>query len=455
MIADINKINLRSKFFAELVKTYYPITELKDGVVYIKTNNNSDWNKAVSEAKESFANCSMRGSWIMKYDIDVLSEGLYADDSSIITALMGDECNMIMPVFLPDRQEQHYFVGTVTDMGHIEPAASFLSADAQDLMEACLPYALSDMDERSLKSMLQGISDDSITDIWVDEGKQLKADLASQMSFRGMVAPNPLAMLGDIATKAADAVKNGLVSYKKRREMIMNLASIGKKLRSEDPMIQQQGNVEFAQAYQALSQHELALLVRDLVKDAKTKSLKNTLAAIADRETLGANTKYSVVFRPWNDRFKEFGHNYFCQNCIFIAEGEALHPLKMSKSSLVIYTLALIEKVTKNKKHAIVNIKANSKAFTEVYKFLFNDYNKEKTEKLYKELFKRNEGKPNMPLQSGRLSENYKDIEAGLQRTFMNLDEDYSPFMTNATTPLSIIAEKIMLPPELTAIKIH
>lgn len=74
MITDISQVNFHSKHFAELVKGYYPIEELKDGVVYVKTNNDAHWNTAVNEVKEAFANCSMRGSWLMKYDIDVLPE---------------------------------------------------------------------------------------------------------------------------------------------------------------------------------------------------------------------------------------------------------------------------------------------------------------------------------------------------------------------------------------------
>lgn len=144
---------------------------------------------------------------------------------------------------------------------------------------------------------------------------------------------------------------------------------------------------------------------------------------------------------------------------MFVAEGETLHPLKMNKTSCVIYTMALIQKVAMNKKYAIVdfktNKKANEKAFKDVYQLLFNDFRKDSTQKLYDELFQRNASMQNTPLRSGRLSENYRDIEAALQNTFKNLDEDYSPFLTNATTPLAITAEKIILPPEFMAIKIR
>lgn len=459
MTADISQVNLHSKFFAELVKAYSPVREMKDGVVYIKTNNESEWNEAVNEAKKSFANCSMRGSWMMNYDIEVLPEELYANDDSIVTCLLGTESNLIMPIFLPDRKEQYYFVGAVADVENIEPAASFLTVDAQNLMKASLPYALSNMDEHSMESMLQGILDGCFTGIWKDEIKRLNADLSARLSFRGLAAPNPLATLGEAAAKAADAIKNGQVSYKKRREMIMNLASTCKKLRNEDTAIQEQGKVEFAQAYQSLGEHELALLMQAFIKEMKPKALNRILADVADREGLGAKTKYSIVFRPWNDRFKTLGYKDISKKCMFVAEGETLHPLKMNKTSCVIYTMALIQKVAMNKKYAIVdfktNKKANEKAFKDVYQFLFSDFHKDTTQKLYDELFQRNASIPNAPLRSGRLSENYRDIEAALQDTFKNLDEDYSPFLTNATMPLAITAEKIILPPELKAIKVR
>ena len=455
MIADISLVNLHSKYFAELVKAYSPINELKDGVVYVKTNNDDNWKAAVSKVKESFANCSMRGSWLMKYDIDILPEDLYQNNDSIVSNLLGAENNIIMPVFLPDRMEQYYFVGTVTKIEHLEPVASFLSIDVQNLIEACLPYALSAMEDSNLESVSQGIYDEKFTDEWADEVKVLNASMYVGPAFRGMVAPNPLAMLGVAAVKAADAIKKGLISYKKKREYIMNLTSVGKKLRSEDSKIQEEGKIEYAQAIEALSEHEKVLLLQALIKDVKPKSLNNILAAIADREALGEQTKYKIVFKPWETKFKEQGFDDNFRNCIFVADGDALHPLKMNKISMVIYTMALIEKVTKKKKYTIVDVKANNKAFNDIYRFLFTDFHKDSTQKRYEELFLRNADKPNAPIRSGRLSENYNDIEVSLQNTFKNLDEDYSPFLTNSTNPLAINASKIVLPSELMAVEIH
>lgn len=455
MIADISQVNLHSRLFAELVKAYTPINELKDGVVYVKTNNDDNWNAAVSKVKESFANCSMRGSWLMKYDIDVLPEDLYQNNEPIVSNLLGTENNIIMPVFLPDRMEQYYFVGAVTNIEHLEPVASFLSIDAQNLIESCLPYALSQMEDKNLEELSKGIYDEKLTDEWADEVKVLNASMCVGPAFRGMVAPNPLAMLGDAAVKAADAIKKELISYKKKREYIMNLPSVGKKLRSEDSKIQEEGKVEYAQAIEALSEHEKVLLLQALIKEIKPKSLNNILAVIANREALGEHTKYKIVFKSWEAKFKEQGFDDNFRNCIFVADGDTLHPLKMNKSSMVIYTMALIEKVTKEKKYTIVDVKANNKAFNDIYRFLFHDFHKDTTQKRYEELFLRNADKPNAPIRSGRLPENYNDIEASLQNTFKHLDEDYSPFLTNSTTPLAISASKIALPPELMTVKIH
>ena len=159
MIADISQVKLHSEFFAELVKAYSPIKELKDGVVYVKTNNESNWNAAVCKVKDSFANCSMRSSWLIKYDIDVLPEELYPNKEPATSNLMGTDSNMIMPIFLPDRMEQYYLVGSITDIEHLEPAASFMSIDAQNLIETCISYALPAMEESSLQSVLKGIYD--------------------------------------------------------------------------------------------------------------------------------------------------------------------------------------------------------------------------------------------------------------------------------------------------------
>lgn len=453
MIADISKINLHSKNFAELVKAYSPIKELKDGVVYVKTNNEDSWNAAVNRVKESFANCNMRGSWFMKYDIEVLPKEFCLNNESFVNNLMGTDSNMIMPIFLPDRMEQYYLVGSITDIEHLESAASFMSIDAQNLIENCIPYALHAMEESNLQSVLKGIYDEKITDEWADEVKKLNESMRFCSAFRGYAVPNPLAMLGEDAVKAADEIKKA--SYEKKRKLIMNLPSARRKLRSEDPKIQEEGKVEYAQAFEALGEHEKVLLFKALLEESKAKSFNKILSNIADREALGKQTKYRIVFKPYDAKFKEFGFDDNCKNCMFVAEGKDLYPIKMKKNSMVIYTMSLIEKVTKNKKNLILNVKTNNKAFNEVYKLLFHDFNKEATQKRYDELFKRNKDNPNAPIRTGRLSESYNDIEASLQNTFRNLDEDYSPFLANATTPLAINAEKIILPPELKAVKIH
>lgn len=459
MIADISQVELHSLFFAKLVKAYSPVEELRDGVVYVKTNNESSWNTAVSKAKVSFADSSMRGSWLIKYDIDFLPEELYPDKESAIRNLMGTESNIIMPIFLPDRMEQYYFVGSISDVKHVEQAAATLSVDAQNLIISCFPYAISVMEESSLKSVTQGIYDKKITDEWADEWadevKRLNANRPVSPSFRGMVSANPLAMFGDDAVKSARAIKKGLVPYKKRRELIKNLPIVGKKLRSEDSELQKKGKIEYAQAIEALDEHEKVLLLHALIKEVKPKALKNILAGIADRETLGVQTKYNIVFKSFNNQFKEFGYDDNYKNCLFIADGETLYPLRMNKSSLVIYTMTLVEKVTKNKKYAIVDVEANNKAFNEIYRLLFHDFNETDTQRRFEELIKRNKYKPDMPIRTGRLSENYSDIEASLQKVFKNLDEDYSPFLANSTTPLAINADKIILSPELMAVKIR
>ena len=456
MIADISQVYLQSRFFAELVKTYCPIQKLKDGVIYVKTNNDSNWEATVCKGKESLANHSMRGSWLIKYDIDILPEELYQNTEFAISNLMGNESNIIMPIFLPDRMEQYYFVGYVANVELLDSAASFLLTDAQNLIATCLPYALSVMDECVLKSVLQGVYNERLTDEWAEEVERLGASRCFEPSFRGLITPMPWGVFGEVAAKAAGTIKKGLVSYKKRRELIMKLPLAVKKLRSEDPKLQEEGNIECAQAIAALEEHEMELLLHALLKDSKSKALKKNLEAIADRETLGMQTKYKIVFKPYEKRFKKLGHDYDnYKHCLFIADGDILHPVKMNISSMVIYTMALIEKVTKNKKYAIVNVKANNKAFIEIYKLLFSEFNEATAQKRFEELFMRNKDNPNVPTRKGRLPENYGDIEASLQNAFQNLDEDYSPFLANSTTPLAINAEKIILPLEFRAVKIY
>lgn len=445
MTADISQIKLHSEFFAKLVKAHSPIGELKDGTVYVKTNNESNWNAAVCRVKDSFANCRMQSSWLIEYDIDILPEELYSDKESAASSLLGTDCNIIMPVFLPDRMEQYYFVGSISAVEDLEPAASLLSTDAQSLITACLPYAISAMEETDLTSILQGICHKGLKDEWTEEAKQLIASIGAGLSFRGMLAPNPWTTLGEAPAKAAGAVKKGLVSYEDRQKLIFELPRIVKKLKSEDSDLQEQCKIEYAQAIEALGERGRRRLLDALIKEAKQKDLKKHIAAIADRETLGSNTKYKIAVKPYEERFKELGYDYNFKNCLFIADGETLHPVRMSKSSMAIYIMTLIEKVTKQEENAIVDVKANKEAFKEVYKLLF-DFNEKDVQERFNKLIYRDKDKKDVPTRTGRLSECYGDIEASLQYAFRNLDEDYSPFLANSTTPLAINADKIVLP---------
>lgn len=456
MISDISKINLQSKFFAKLVKADSPIEDLKYGVVYVKTNDDSEWNEAVAKVKADFAESIMRGSWLIKYDVEVLPKGLYSDEDLEISKLLGDENNLIMPVFLPDRNDLYYFVGSVPGVKNLEAAASILTVDAQNLMTDSIPYALSAMEEARLSDIIQGIIDNRLRDDWAEEVKKLNSNTRGNVAFRGMLSPKPLSVFGDAAVEAAAAVENGELSYKNRRKLIMDLPSAVKKFNSADSQTREAGKIGCAQALAALSEHEMVLLCSALFTDAKIKHLKNIVTTIADRESLGAQTKYKLVIK---ERKADYGELYNIKDyhkfCLFVADGDKLQPVKMSKSSLAIYTMSLIEKVTKNKKYAIVDVKANKKAFAKVYECLFCSYNEGEVEKQYVELFKRNVDKPNVPLRTGRLPENYKEIEASLQNAFKTLDEDYSPFLANSKTPLAITAEKIILPKCLQNIEIR
>lgn len=452
MKADISEIYLHSKNFAALTQAYSPITELEDGVVYVKTYNESQWNEAVARIKQKMANGSMCCSGLMKCDIDILPTKLYPDTDALAAGLMGTEYNIVMPLFLPDRGEQFYFVGNVTNEGQLEPAASLLSADAQKLMEACLPYALSEMPAGELDKIVQEICERELADGCADWAQRLGESLHGDLVVcRGLAISNPMAVFGDAAIKAVEAIKNGLVSYPKRRKMIMNIPAAAKKMNSKDPKKKEEGNVELAMALQAMSIYEWGMIIKHYAEKDKGKTLKEIAVKIADRETLGKQTKYHIVFKPWKEKGKEFGFSSSYNHCMFVADNNTLYPVRMNKIPMTIYTMSLIEKVTVNKKDAIVDVRKNEKAFKEVYKFLRNDFNETDVKKMYDDLFYRNGNH----IRTGRLTEYYKDIEASLQKTFMNLDDLYSPFWANANTPLAITADKIELPEELKTIKIR
>ena len=176
--------------------------------------------------------------------------------------------------------------------------------------------------------------------------------------------------------------------------------------------------------------------------------LELILAFIVNYQVFNANFNVS-------NQLIKYGFDDYHKRCLFIRNENEIFPLKMAKKSTVIYTISLIEKVTKAQKNFIVDVQKNNKAYVDIYQLMFNDFNKEFVQTGYKELFLRNAMNPNAPIRTGRLSEYYNDIEYSLANAFKNLDEDYSPFMVNLNTPLVITPEKIEIPEELKEIKIH
>lgn len=461
MRTDINQIYLQSGKFATLVKEEHPIKNLEDGVIYVKASNDEIWIRAIEEAKRSFATSRVRGMWLMKYDVDVLPEYVSFAEDSNIGRFIRNGYNLIMPIFIPHESGQYFLVGKFPEYKYLRLASAWLTVDAQNLLEASIPHALSAFDTDELESIVQGICDGCITDAWGDTVRELNKKMYSRVSFKGKPKVNPMAALGDAAAAASDSVKRGELSYKEQRSKIMDLPKIAKKMREDDEAVQDKAMANFGAAWAALSHHEQVLLVQEMMKAIKPKALKGIVASTADREELGAKTKYKVVVSSWKSEYKKFGFDDNYKMCLFIKRPssesglkEQLYPLKMPKNAAVIYTMSLIEKVTKNGKYAVVDVKKNNKAFVEIYRCMFHS-NTDSIQKGYEELFFRNNAYPNSSLRSGRLSESYNDIERALSDVFKNLDEDYSPFLMKKETPLALISEKIELPEELEKIKIH
>lgn len=448
MLTNIEQDNLRSKFFASLVEVECPIPDLSDGVVYVRTNNEEKWVKAVGDVHDSLHNARIMSSWLMPYDMKVLP-----DNVSSITDIMPEDQNIIMPVFVPDSLAQYYLVGKVDDESNLDSAFGFLTLDAQNILTESLPRAFSFIDSESVDKIFQNVGNPLIADAWADAVDLMRSSIRVSPSFRGVVAANPMSFLGDSAERAYEKVHNGEFSYKERASKIKELPSAAKKMRSEDKSVQEEAYKDFSIAWGSLSPHEQVRLVNEMMKEIKPIVMKRIISSV-DRESLGTKTMYKVVIRPWESKFKKYGFDDNFKKCIFIKDGEQLYPLKMAKNSMVIYAMSLIERANKNNKFSIVDIKKNNKAFADIYKLLF-DFNETHVQKQYDELFHRYKNNPDVPTRSGRLPENYNDIECALASTFKHLEEDYSPFLANASTPLAIIPTKIELTDDLKAIKIH
>lgn len=451
---DIKSLLVHSHFFAEIFDEEYAIPELIDGTVYVVCNEDDKWKTAVCKTKDAFEKCRFRNAWLLDFNCEEMPKDTKLEKDSQLSHFFENGYNLVLPLYTPDRNIKEYLVGKIDNSNNVESAASFMAVDADGISKSCLKSALINIDSDFLDKRIADFSEEVYKKLEDRYDDGIVLNNSSKISFRGYHAPRSMSAFGEGVADAREKIKKCEISYQEGRRKLQELSGIIKKIHSEDSDKREKAWEEYNVAMASMSDREAKLLLRKFIFSSKPSDVKKNVSSVTDRETMGVKSKYEIVVteREANRKPYNFADDY--QYWLFIKDQEnKLHPVKMAKTSMTIYMLSLIERVTKNKKYHVVNIKNNYSAYKEVNKLLFMS-GEEGSEKSFKSLDLKI-GNVYEANRQGKLGECYSDIEHGLQNAFKELDEDYSPFLISREFPLAIPKEKITLPKAFLKVKIE
>lgn len=452
--SDIKSLLLHSHFFAEIVEEQNAIPELIDGTVYVVCNEDIMWKTAVCKTKDAFEKCKFRNAWLLDFNCKEMPIDAKLDKYSLLGRFIENGYNLVLPLYTPDRDIKEYLVGRISNSENVESAASFMAVDADGIAKSCLKSALINIDSAFLDKRIADFSEEEYKKLECQYDDGIMLNNSSKISFRGYHAPRSMSAFGEGVADAREKVKKGEISYQEGRRKLKELSGIIKKIQSEDSDKREKAWGEYNVAIASMSEREVKLLLQKFLFSDKPSDVKNNVLSVTDRETLGLKSKYEIVVTKRNENRKPYNFADDYQYWMFIKDqGGTLHPIKMQKTSMTIYMLSLIEKVTKSRKYHIVNIKNNYTAYKEVNKLLFLSGD-DGSEKSFKSLDLKI-GNVCEANRQGKLGECYSDIEYALQNAFKELDEDYSPFLISREFPLAIPKEKITLPKAFLKVKIE
>lgn len=452
--SDLKSLLLHSHFFAEIANEEYALPELIDGTVYVVCNEDDMWKTAVCKTKDAFEKCRFRNAWLLDFNCKEMPIDTKLGKDSQLSHFFENGYNLILPLFTPDRNIKEYLVGKIDNCDNVESAASFMAVDADGIAKSCLKSALINIDPDFLDTRIADFSEEECKKLEGRYDDGIILNNSSNISFRGYHAPRSMSAFGEGVADAREKVKKGEILYQEGRKKLEELSGIIKKVKCDDLDKREKALKEYNVAIASLSDREVKLLLKQFLFSSKSSDVKNNVLSVTDREKKGRKSKYEIVVteRAANRKPYNFADDY--QYWLFIKDQDGkLHPVKMAKTSMTIYMLSLIEKVTKNKRYHVVNIKNNYTAYKEVNKLLFMS-GEEGSENSFKSLDLKI-GNLYEANRQGKLGECYSDIEHGLQNAFKELDEDYSPFLISREFPLAIPKEKIILPKAFLKVKIE
>lgn len=451
---DLTSLSLHSLLFSQLVEDNCDVPELTEGTVYVTCHENDTWAEEVVKAKELLSESLVGNAFIFKYDCSEMpSESVICKDSKL-KELIINGFNIVLPLYTPDRKTKVYLVGKIDNSSDLESAVSFMISDSEEIAKSCIMYSLLNMNPETLDNLIEELDEFEYSwpaDNYMDDAKP-------SFACRGYHTPKAIRAFGESAVEARKKIKTGEISYEEGRQKLRKISSIMKKIQSaDDPDKRKMAEKELGEAIAPAREQEMNTMFIMFLKrlaSGKESLVDDIINSTTDRDALGQNSKYEIVLKKREGNRKPYKFQEDLQYWLFIKGQEgSLHPIKMQKTSMTIYILSLIAKVVKNKKYEIVDVKKNYIAYKKVNSILCHCY-EEDAEKSFESLNLTDPFGRILEDTQGKLGMCYGDIESALQETFMELDENYSPYLISREFPLTIPKEKITLPEAFLNIKI-
>lgn len=437
MIADLNKIEFDSRFFAKLICREQAIEGLHDGTLYLLTENREEWNDAVLKVQESIKQSRVRALWHLPYSIEALTDlSSLESDERLLEYMENTEpsYNMIMPLYTPDRSYKCYFLGRLSDVEHLEAAFGFLTVDAQKVCDECSFAAFATSIDTAPENAKQ---------LWmrlIDYNSRNMLPSGRQISFRGKYNKSvaEYAFLGKGFEKMIDIPKieysDLICSLQKFPDTIEAIS----KSADNNSYDEQMEYVKICHSLSAIDKNELILELSKRIND------KNVLAEAIDAVINKAkSSRLKVRLAAKATTGKIDGRRIYGDWCTFLVDDKGnMQWLDFEPAAHVIYILNLINRINNPDTLSVPDISKQEEAFVAVYNAIYVDGGSEQ----YKRLIRNVEKSNGQGYERKRLKDCYKIIAncVNVQCSFFN--ESPSPYVASLERPLTIDPSLIEIP---------
>ena len=429
MVANLNELQLNSGFFAKLICRERILDGLNDGTIYVLAGDCSEWNDAIIKVQDYIKQSKVKALWHLPYYIESLSDiSLLGNDEGLLAYMDDTEqgCNILMPLYTPDRNYKCYLIGNIDDCSNLDAAFGFLTVDAQKICDEC-----------SFAAFVTSIetSPDEAKRIWmqlIDFNSRNLIPEGGQISFKGKynTSASEYTFFGKGFEKIINIPKieyaDLIRSMKKFPDTIETIS------KSTDIGLYE-GQMEYAKICQNLSGVEKNELILELAKRIKDKKLlAEAIDAVINK---AKSSRLKVVLVPKVSEGRIDGRRMHGDWCTYLVDdNDRKQWLDFEPASHVIYIMNLIHRINNPDTPSVVDISKQEKAFVDIYNAIYNGDGKEQ----YKRLVKNVEKRDGNGFDRKRLSDCYKIITncINIQCSFFN--ESPSPYITNLEKPLTI-----------------